>query len=154
MNEEPRYLVIPAAGLGRRMKVVNDLIPKEMLPVGHKPAIQYAFAEGVAAGITHIILIINEKKDLIRKYCESRKLRKKIFPYAVEEMEGIVSACNFSFVHQKEPLGECDAISLVKDITGNHFMAIIYPDNIYFPAPGALKELKAAFLQEHKDVIG
>lgn len=154
LYKEPRYLVIPAAGLGKRMKIVDDLIPKEMLPVGHKPAIQYAFAEGTAAGITHIILIINDKKDLIRKYCESKKLRKKLFPYAVEEMEHIDSTCTFYFIYQKEPLGEFDAISLVKEITGNHYMAVIYPDNIFFSSTGALKELKAAFLQEQKDVIG
>jgi UTP--glucose-1-phosphate uridylyltransferase len=153
MKEEPRYLVIPAAGLGTRMKSVNALIPKEMLPVGHKPAIQYAFAEGLSAGITHIIVIINKDKELIKKYCESEKVRKKFFPYASEEMDEIVNKCTISFVYQEKPRGEFDAIGLTQEIIDSHFMAVIYPDNIYFPAPGALKKLKTVFVENQQDVI-
>ena len=56
-NYAPKYLIIPAAGLGTRMKSVNPDIPKEMLPVGDKPAIQYAVEEGLSADIKNIIII-------------------------------------------------------------------------------------------------
>lgn len=152
MEDEPRYLVIPAAGLGTRMRAVNVDVPKEMLPVGHKPAIQYAVIEGLSAGIKNIVIIISEEKDIIRQYFEDKKFRQNMFPLATEEMEEINRKCSLNFLYQKEPLGESDAISLASTVVGNHSVAIIYPDNIHLPAPGALKILKAVFRQYRTDV--
>ena len=152
MNEEPRYLVIPAAGLGTRMRTVNPDIPKEMLPVANKPSVQYAVEEGLSAGIKDILIIINRKKEIIREYFEERKMREKLYPKAVEKMDEIQRECRLTFLYQTELLGEADAISLTRDIAGRDAVAIIYPDNIYFPAPGALKILKAVFIRFRKDV--
>jgi UTP--glucose-1-phosphate uridylyltransferase len=66
--------------------------------------------------------------------------------------EDIISRCSFTFCYQKDPLGESDAISIVRDIVGKHPMATIYPDNIYLPAPGALKTLIPAFKKYKTDV--
>jgi UTP--glucose-1-phosphate uridylyltransferase len=152
MNEEPRYLVIPAAGLGTRMRAVNPDIPKEMLPVADKPAIQYAVEEGLSAGIKNIIIIINRNKEMLRQYFEERTVREKLYPRALEKMEEIQTQCKFTFLYQKELLGEADAISLSRDVVGGSPMAIIYPDNIYFPARGALNILKDVFVRLGNDV--
>lgn len=158
MEDEPSYLVIPAAGLGTRMQAVNPDMPKEMLPVGHKPAIQYAVVEGLSSGTKNIVIIISKQKEIIRQYFEDREFRKNMFPLATKEMEEINRACSITFLYQKEPLGESDAISLATDVVGNHSVAIIYPDNIYFPVrnesptPGVLKILKSIFRQYRTDV--
>ena len=49
--------VIPAAGLGTRFLPATKAIPKEMLPVVDKPAIQYVVEEAVAAGLRDILLV-------------------------------------------------------------------------------------------------
>ncbi len=152
MIDEPYYLIIPAAGLGTRMRTVSPNMPKEMLSIGHKPAIQYAVAEGISAGINNIVIIINKQKEIIRQYFEDKKFRRYLFPLAAAEMEKVNTACSISFLYQKEPLGESDAVSLAMDVVGKHALAIIYPDNIYFPAPGALSILKSVFLQYRIDV--
>lgn len=152
MRDEPQYLVITAAGLGKRMKSVNSDTPKEMLPLGNKPAIQYAVEEGLSASIKNIVIIINRQKEIITQYFKDRKFRKDLFPLAHEDMERIESECLITFLYQKDPLGESDAISIAEDVVGKHAAAIIYPDNIYFPAPGALKILKTAFIKYGKDV--
>lgn len=152
MEEEPLYLIIPSAGLGKRMKDVNPNFPKEMLPVGHKPAIQYAAEEGVSAGIKDIVIIINKQKEIIRRYFEDRRFRQDLFPLAIEEMDEIDRKCSITFLYQKEPLGESDAIGLARDNVGNSSVSIIYPDNIYFPEPGALKILKDVFKRYRTDV--
>lgn len=141
MKEEPLYLVIPAAGLGKRMKAVNPEIPKEMLPVGNKPAIQYAVEEGISAGIENIIIVINQQKEVVRKYFEDKRFGENAFP------------CSITFLYQANPMGESDAIYLAKEVVGDHSVAIIYPDNIYFPAQGALMSLKTAFKKYKKDVL-
>ena len=49
--------VIPAAGLGTRVLPASKAIPKEMLPIVDKPAIQYIVEEAVRAGITDILIL-------------------------------------------------------------------------------------------------
>ena len=50
--------VIPAAGLGTRVLPATKAIPKEMLPIVDKPAIQYLVEEAVAAGIKYLVYSI------------------------------------------------------------------------------------------------
>ena len=49
--------IIPAAGLGTRVLPASKAVPKEMLPIVDKPAIQYIVEEAVASGITDILII-------------------------------------------------------------------------------------------------
>jgi UTP--glucose-1-phosphate uridylyltransferase len=154
MNQnEPRYLIIPAAGLGTRMKSVNPDLPKELLPVGKKPAIQYAVEEGMSAGISNIIIIISRQKEIIRKYFEDEKISGTLFPGAADDMKGILQNVFFHFLYQKETLGESDAIGCAGKIAGSHSVAVVHPDDIYFPAPGVLKALKPFYNQYKTDVI-
>lgn len=131
-----RFLIIPAAGLGRRMKDVDPDIPKEMLPIGDVPAIAYCLEEGLSIGVEEIVVIINKDKEMIREYLESRKN----------------TNVRFTFLYQDKPTGESNAIFLAKDIVGKNPMAIIYPDNIYFPSPGALRKLSEVYDEFQTDV--
>ena len=60
--------VIPAAGLGTRVLPASKAVPKEMLPIVDKPAIQYIVEEAVAAGITDILVITSRGKSLIEDH--------------------------------------------------------------------------------------
>jgi len=152
-NNAPRYLIIPAAGLGTRMRAVNPDLPKELLPLGYKPAIQYTVEEGFSAGIRNIIIIISKQKEVIRQYFEDKNVRERLYPLAHEEVEEINDKCSLTFLYQKELLGESDAIGYAKDIVGNNAVAVMYPDNLYMPAPGAMKILKPVFNKYNTDVI-
>jgi len=57
-----RKAVIPAAGLGTRFLPATKAIPKEMLPVVDKPAIQYVVEEAVAAGLTDVLMVTGRSK--------------------------------------------------------------------------------------------
>ncbi len=127
-------LVIPAAGLGTRMKSVNSRLPKELLPLGEKPAIQYAVEEGIDAGVEQIIIIISPQKEIIRR--RLARLRAPIH-----------------YLYQQQPRGEADAIALAAGLVGQHSVGIIYPDNLYLPAPGALKHLQDVYDQQDADVV-
>ena len=54
-----RKAVIPAAGLGTRVLPATKAMPKEMLPIVDKPAIQYIVEEAVAAGIEEILITVS-----------------------------------------------------------------------------------------------
>jgi UTP--glucose-1-phosphate uridylyltransferase len=60
--------VIPAAGKGTRFLPATRVVPKEMLPIGAKPALELIVDEARAAGATEIVLVVSEGKELIRTY--------------------------------------------------------------------------------------
>ena len=60
--------IIPAAGLGTRFLPVTRVVPKEMLPVGSKPALQLIVEEAKSAGADEITIVISRGKELIREY--------------------------------------------------------------------------------------
>lgn len=134
MADDPKFLVIPAAGLGTRVRAINPDLSKEMLPLGEKPAIQYAIEEGIDAGMEHIVIVINRKKEIIRDHLANHRV-------------------SITFLYQEDPRGEADAIALAENVVRDNALAIIYPDNVYLPAPGALRLLTRVFKERKSDII-
>ena len=62
--------VIPAAGHGTRFLPVTRVIPKEMLPIGPRPALELIVGEAKEAGADEIVMVISRGKELIRRYFE------------------------------------------------------------------------------------
>ena len=60
--------IIPAAGLGTRFLPLTRAVPKEMLPIGSKPALQVIIDEAFEAGCDEVLVIISHAKELVRKY--------------------------------------------------------------------------------------
>ena len=79
--------IIPAAGKGTRFLPLTRVVPKEMLPIGAKPAIHCIVEEAIAAGADDIVIIISEEKEIIRRYFEGdQELNSKIrFAYQKEQ---------------------------------------------------------------------
>lgn len=60
--------LIPAAGHGTRFLPVTRAVPKEMLPIGAKPAIQLIVEEALAAGADEVVIVVSPEKEIIRRY--------------------------------------------------------------------------------------
>lgn len=60
--------IIPAAGFGTRVLPASKAVPKEMLNIVDKPAIQYIVEEAVAAGIEDILIIVSRGKGIIEDH--------------------------------------------------------------------------------------
>lgn len=60
--------LIPAAGHGTRFAPWTKLIPKEMLPIGAKPAIALIVDEAITAGATEVVIITSPEKPLLKKW--------------------------------------------------------------------------------------
>ena len=109
-------LIIPAAGKGLRMKKVNPHLPKEMLLINHRPMIQYAVEEAILTGIKNVYIVINKKKEIIRRYLTKIKIPLKLY-----------------FVYQQGYKGAGDAINCaVKKIRAHKPFAVILPDALFF----------------------
>ena len=60
--------IIPAAGLGTRFLPLTRVVPKEMLPIGNRPALELLVEEARRAGAEEVVIIISRAKELIREY--------------------------------------------------------------------------------------
>ena len=99
--------VIPAAGLGTRVLPASKAMPKEMLPLVDKPAIQYIVEEAVAAGITDILIITNRGKEIIEDHFDhsielEANLRAKGKDDIADQLGGLAHLANIYYLRQKE----------------------------------------------------
>jgi len=78
--------IIPAAGHGTRFLPVTRVVPKEMLPIGAKPALELIVEEAKSAGAEEIILIISHGKELIREYFRNDRAIRFVYQ---EEQRGL-----------------------------------------------------------------
>lgn len=62
--------IIPAAGLGTRFLPVTKVVPKEMLPIGAKPALELIVDEAKRAGVDEVVIVVSRAKELVRRYFE------------------------------------------------------------------------------------
>ncbi len=125
--------VIPAAGYGTRFLPITKVVPKELLPIGNKPAIQYVVEEAVAAGIEEIILVCHPSKVGIIDYFRPNKdvrsfLEKKGKKEEMVELERIESLADFRVVHQKEPRGLGHAVWCARKEIGDEPFLVMLPD--------------------------
>ena len=131
-----RKAVLPVAGLGTRVLPATKAIPKEMLPVFDRPAIQYVVDEAIAAGIEHFVFVTGRNKGAIEEYFDTAyelesTLREKNKVATLAELDAIrPEAGSMSFVRQQAPLGLGHAIWCARDIIGDEPFAILLPDVI------------------------
>ena len=109
--------VIPAAGLGTRVLPATKAMPKGMLPLVDKPAIQYLVEEAVRSGITDILIIVSRNQDIIQDHFDrSPELEAKLAAPGkekmLEECLGISNLANIFFVRQQQTPGLGHAVSM------------------------------------------
>ncbi len=137
-----RKALIPAAGRGTRMRPVTWAVPKELLPVGSKPAIHRVVEEAAAAGLERIGVVIGPGKELIRSYLETAR-RQGEFP-------GLA----FEYLRQEEPNGLAEAIAVSRSFTRDEAFALLLPDNVLLSPEYRLASLIDLFERSGKDVVG
>ena len=142
-----RKAVLPVAGLGTRVLPATKSIPKEMLPVFDRPAIQYVVDEALEAGIEHIVFVTGRNKAAIEDYFDSAyeleaTLEAKGKTTILQEVAATRPiAGSMSFVRQQAPLGLGHAIWCARDIIGSEPFAILLPDVLIKGQPGCLAQM-------------
>lgn len=154
-----RKAVLPVAGLGTRVLPATKAIPKEMLTVFDRPAIQYVVDEALAAGIEHIVFITGRNKGAIEDYFDrayeledSLRLKNKAALLAELE-EGLRPAGSVSFVRQQAALGLGHAVWCARDIIGNEPFAVLLPDMLMMASPSCLAQMAAQYAKVGGNLI-
>ena len=126
--------ILPVAGLGTRFLPASKSIPKEMVTVVDRPAIEYVVREAVAAGIEQIILVTHSSKASIENYfdrnfeLETTLEQKKKFDLLKEIKNVLPEHVSVVSVRQPQPLGLGHAVLCAKSIVGNDDFAVLLPD--------------------------
>ena len=141
-----RKAVIPAAGLGTRVLPATKAMPKEMLPIVDKPAIQYIVEEAVASGIEEICIILSRGKSVVEDHfdrspaLEDRLLSSGKIQFYNQVVE-ISKLANIVYVRQQEQKGLGHAISCAKSFVGNEPFAVLYGDDVIMGEIPCCKQL-------------
>ena len=154
-----RKAIIPAAGLGTRVLPASKSMPKEMLPIVDKPAIQYIVEEAVKAGITDILIITNRGKGIIEDHFDhsielENMLTKRGRTDTLEELDRLANLANIYYLRQKETRGLGDAVLRAKEFVGDEPFAVLYGDDVIIGEVPAIKELCEAYETYGKSVVG
>ncbi|HCO08300.1 MAG TPA: UTP--glucose-1-phosphate uridylyltransferase [Acinetobacter ursingii] len=126
--------ILPVAGLGTRFLPASKSIPKEMVTVVDRPAIEYVVREAVASGIEQIILVTHSSKASIENYfdrnfeLETTLEQKKKFDLLKEITEIVPEYVSVVSVRQPQPLGLGHAVLCAKSIVGDDDFAVLLPD--------------------------
>lgn len=155
-----RKAIIPAAGMGTRVLPASKAVPKEMLNIVDKPAIQYIVEEAFASGIEEILVITNRNKGAIEDHfdhayeleakLEGNESKKKIY-------EDVMECSNFGniyFLRQKETKGLGHAVLCAKNFIGNEPFAVLYGDDVILSETPCTKQLCDAYEKYGKGVVG
>lgn len=152
--------VIPAAGLGTRVLPATKAMPKEMLPIVDKPAIQYIVEEAVRAGITDILIVTNRGKDLIEDHFDRMpELEAKLAESpekneVLQEVIGLSNLANIYFIRQKEIKGLGHAVNCARSFIGDEPFAVLFGDDVIIGENSACAEMINAYEEFGKCVLG
>ncbi len=154
-----RKAVIPAAGLGTRVLPASKALPKEMLPIVDKPAIQYIVEEAVKAGITDILIITNRGKGVIEDHFDhsielEAMLEKRGNTEMLSELRRTASLGNIYYIRQRVTRGLGDAVLRAREFIGDEPFAVLYGDDVIVGDTPAIGELCDAYEKYGKSVVG
>jgi UTP--glucose-1-phosphate uridylyltransferase len=127
--------VIPAAGLGTRFLPATKAMPKEMLPVVDKPAIQYVVEEAVAAGLTDVLLITGRNKTALENHFDratelEATLEEKGDIDRLKKVEFSNDLADVHYVRQGDPRGLGHAVLRARMHVGNQPFAVLLGDDL------------------------
>jgi len=127
--------VIPAAGLGTRFLPATKAMPKEMLPVVDKPAIQYVVEEAVEAGLNDVLLITGRNKTALENHFDratelEATLEKKGDTDRLQKVEYSNDLADVHYVRQGDPRGLGHAVLRARMHVGKEPFAVLLGDDL------------------------
>ena len=154
-----RKAVLPVAGLGTRFLPATKAVPKEMLPVVDRPAIQYIVEECARAGLEDVLLVTGAGKGSMEDHFD-RALDLEVALAAKgkdAELEVVRDLADLATVHsvrQHEPLGLGHAVLMGADHVGDESFAVLLGDDIVDPDTAYLERMLEVHERTGRSVVG
>lgn len=127
--------VVPVAGLGTRLLPATKSQPKEMLPVGRKPVVQYVVEEMTRVGIQRILFITGPGKTSIENYFDLnpeliQTLRETGKEELLAEFAFERAPVQYFYTRQRQLLGLGHAVLCAEPFVGNQPFVVALGDSI------------------------
>ncbi len=142
-----RKVVIPVAGWGTRSLPATKNIPKEMLPIYNKPAVQYIVEEAINAGIQDVVFITNRDKSAIEDHFDFNLQLEGVLERGgktekLAEIRAVAEMVNIISIRQKRQLGLGHAVLCAKDVVQyDDAFGIMVGDDLMFGDNAGLSQL-------------
>lgn len=156
--------VVPIAGLGTRFLPLSKILPKELWPLVDKPVIQYIVEEARLSGIKQVVFVSRPEKKLVldyfKKYVATNHALEKILRsrkkhQLLQELKGlekISKKISFSYVSQKQPLGDGQAVLRTERSVKKKPFAVLFGDDVVDSKIPCLLQLIKVF-QKYKSSV-
>lgn len=147
--------IVPAAGLGTRLWPLTRVVPKELLPIGIKPAIHWVLEELISVGIHEVVVVIGLHKTMIREYlvgCSG--LPSGSAMASSDRGTSLLKELRLHFVIQRRASGLGDALLLATESGEAGPWAIMLPDNVCLGDEPAIRRLIVAHDRTGGDIVG
>ncbi len=128
-----RKAVIPVAGAGTRLLPATKSQPKEMLPVGRKPTVQYVVEEMAQAGITQLLFVTGRKKESIEDHFDRDPDLERRLTGADDDLRAELDTTRglkFFYTRQSVQAGNADAVRQAEQFVGDEPFVVAFGDTI------------------------
>ena len=156
---EIRKVVVPVAGWGTRSLPATKNLPKEMLPVYNKPAVQHVVEEAMQAGLTDVVFVNNQNKRIIEDHFDYNLALEGLLERTgktemLREVRRVAEMVNIISVRQKTQLGLGHAVLCAKEVIKNEPFAVMVGDDLMFDGEPAIRQLVEVARNENMPVVG
>ena len=150
--------VVLAAGLGTRVLPATKAMPKEMLTIVDKPAIQYIIEEVTAAGIEDVLIILSRGKSVVQDHFDrSPELERALQSSGKEELyenvTRIAKLANLKYIRQQEMKGTGDAVMYARSFVGDEPFVVVYGDDVIIGDDPATAQVCRAYEKYGKGAV-
>ncbi|UZP68661.1 UTP--glucose-1-phosphate uridylyltransferase GalU [Desulfovibrio mangrovi] len=154
-----RKVVIPVAGWGTRSLPATKNIPKEMLPVYNKPAVQYVVEEAMRSGLNDVVFVTNRDKKIIEDHFDHNLQLEGILERAgkkgmLDVIREVANMVNIISIRQKQQLGLGHAVLCAKHVVSEEAFGVMVGDDLMFGMEPGLKQLMDVAAAERLPVVG
>jgi UTP--glucose-1-phosphate uridylyltransferase len=152
--------VIPVAGLGTRLLPATKSQPKEMLPVGRKPVVQYVVEELTRVGMERLLFITGPGKDSIENHFDLdgeliQVLRETGKEELLAELEFERTPVQYFYTRQRQLLGLGHAVLCSRSFVGSQPFVVALGDSIIgmHAQSDVVERMKQCFIERQADAV-
>lgn len=127
--------VVPVAGRGTRLLPLTKSQPKEMLPIGSKPVVQYVVEELARCGLSRLLFITGPGKTAIENHFDVNaeliaNLRETGKEELLEELAFERADLEYFYTRQRRQLGLGHAVLCARPVVGRQSFVVALGDSI------------------------
>lgn len=158
MTSKLTKAVIPAAGLGTRFLPATKAMPKEMLPVVDKPAIQYVVEEAVRNGLTDVLMVTGRNKNALENHFDNVPELESVLEQKGDQTKLLTvtesaDLADMHYVRQGAPRGLGHAVLRSRMHVGDNPFAVLLGDDLIDERDNVLGPMIAAHEKHGASVI-